>query len=97
MKYLHGVLTVIAICLILITFTVTGIIPTANAREINPYTINVPVDSDGSITVKLSKGETIDVNIDEIGGYNQNGKTIDMNIEEVGGYSTFGKLPVTVK
>jgi len=63
MKYLNGVLTVIAICLVLITFAITGVIPSANAKEPNYHSVNVPINTDGSITVKLAKGETMDVNI----------------------------------
>jgi|SRR5688572_11596843 hypothetical protein len=66
MKYLHAVLTVIAVCLVLITFAVTGILPTAHAKETDQRFISVPVNADGSINVKLVKGETIDVNIDQI-------------------------------
>jgi biopolymer transport protein ExbD len=68
MKYLHAVLTVIAVCLVLITFAVTGILPMANARETNPRFVAVPVNADGSITVKFVKEETMDVNIDEVNG-----------------------------
>ncbi|HEX6426441.1 MAG TPA: hypothetical protein VF008_02095 [Niastella sp.] len=68
MKYLHAVLTVIAVCLVLITFAVTGILPMANAREANPRFISVPVNADGSINVKLVTGQTMDVNIDAING-----------------------------
>jgi hypothetical protein len=113
MKYLNAVLTVIAVCLVLITFAITGLIPSANAKE-NPRSISVPLNPDGSINVRLPKGETIDVNIDEIGGTSQSGRTLDINIDEiegsslsskafpvniqeVGGYDTYGKVPVVVK
>jgi hypothetical protein len=82
MKYLHAVLTVIAVCLVLITFAVTGILPKANAREMNPRAVSVPVNADGSITVKFVKGETMDVNIEEV-----NGKSINWG----------AALPVKVK
>jgi hypothetical protein len=82
MKYLHAVLTVIAVCLVLITFAVTGILPKANAREMNPRSVSVPVNADGSITVKFVKGETMDVNIEEV-----NGKSINWG----------AALPVKVK
>jgi hypothetical protein len=82
MKYLHAVLTVIAVCLVFITFAVTGVLPKANARETNPRSVSVPVNADGSITVKFVKGETMDVNIDEV-----NGKSINWG----------AALPVKVK
>ena len=73
MKYLNGVLTVIALCLVLITLAVTGLIPTASARESKGISNNkfatIPLNSDGSITVKFSPTETLDVNIDEVNGY----------------------------
>lgn len=68
MKYLHAVLTVIAVCLVVITFAVTGVLPAANAREANPRFISVPVNADGSINVKFVKGQTMDVNIEKING-----------------------------
>lgn len=95
MRYLNGVLTVIAICLTLITFAVTGIIPSANAKEPGK-TIAIPVNSDGSINVKIAKGETIDVNIDEIGGTSQSGSTIDINVEDIRGGSVYGNVPVSI-
>ena len=81
-KYLNGVLTVIAACLLLITLAVTGLIPKANASP-NPGLnekkfVSVPVNQDGSINVKIND-------------------VMDVNIEEVGGYSTYGKVPVEVK
>jgi len=81
-RYLNGVLTVIAICLVLITLAVTGLIPKANASPnlgLNEKRfVSVPVNADGSINVKIND-------------------VMDVNIEEVGGYSTFGKVPVEVK
>lgn len=69
MKYLNGVLTVIAFCLVLITLAVTGLIPSANAEEIKPATVNVPLNADGSINVKLTSSNIIDVNIEEVDGH----------------------------
>ena len=68
MKYLHAVLTVIAVCLVLITLAVTGVIPAANAREASPRFVSVPLNSDGSINVRIVKGQTMDVNIEEVNG-----------------------------
>ena len=69
MKYLNAVLTVIAICLVLISLAVTGLIPSANAKETKPATLTVPVNADGSINVKLSNSNIIDVNIEEVDGH----------------------------
>jgi hypothetical protein len=98
MKYLNGVLTVIASCLVLITFAVTGIIPSASAKDSPDKYISVPINPDGSITVRFAKGETMDVNIDEVGGTSQSGSTIEVNIEEVRGRNVnFSPLPVSVQ
>ena len=66
-KYLNGVLTVIAICLVLITFSLTGLIPSAKAgsqnSSLNKF-VQVPVNPDGSINVKLNPKDVLDVNIE---------------------------------
>lgn len=87
MNYLSGVLTVIAVCLVLITFAVTGIIPSANAKETNPRTVTVPVNPDGSITVKMAKGETIDVNVNlaTVAGRDFNSSNIPVEIKNIYG------------
>lgn len=97
MKYLHAVLTVIAVCLVVITFAVTGLIPSANARDTNPRFVSVPVNPDGSITVKFIKGQTMDVNIEEINGSSVWGSELPVNIEEVNGHSVSSALPVKVE
>jgi hypothetical protein len=103
MKYLHAVLTVIAVCLVLITFAVTGVLPSALARESNPRFISVPVNADGSINVRFVKGQTMDVNIEEINGSGVWGSSIpitsssdlDVNIKHISGSSV--RYPVEVK
>ncbi|MDP3667669.1 MAG: hypothetical protein Q8R50_13390 [Sediminibacterium sp.] len=97
MKYLNAALTVIAVCLVLITFAVTGIIPAANAKNTNPHYVSVPVNPDGSINVKFVKGDVMDVNIDEVGGTSQSGSTLDVNIEDIRGGSVYGSVPVTIE
>ncbi|MFK8046318.1 MAG: hypothetical protein AB8B72_12555 [Crocinitomicaceae bacterium] len=66
----------------------------------------VPVNADGSITVKFSDYDRMDVNIVDISTsdlVNVNLKDINtsdelnVNIEEVGGWSVYGKIPVEVK
>lgn len=93
MKYLNGILTVIAICLVLITSAVTGIIPSASAKNNTPGTVTVPVNADGSITVKFAPNAVQDVNIREVGGRTTYGE-IDVNIEEVDGSSFSRAVPV---
>jgi hypothetical protein len=104
MKYLHTVLTVIAVCLVLITFAVTGLLPTARANGTDQRFISVPVNADGSINVKFVKGETIDVNIDKISDRSIFGSeipvsfksSIDVNLKAIGGTSVYNPLHVRV-
>ena len=76
-------LGIIAINLTLLTLFQLNIWPsTVNANELTS-TVNyglVPLNEDGSINVKLSASDVINVNIDEVGG----------------GYVSYGKLKVTV-
>ncbi len=74
-KYLNSVLTIIAICLILITFAITGIIPKANANSTSKQYVSLPVNSDGTINVRL-KNNTVDVNIESVNGYDIYGRAV---------------------
>ena len=60
LKYLNGILTLIALCLLLITFAVTGLLPRASASDKPSLTdkkyISVPLNADGSINVKVING-----------------------------------------
>jgi len=62
LKYLNGVLTVIAVCLVVIVCAVTGLIPKANAEGTDKKFATVPLNSDGSINVKFV-GDEVNVNI----------------------------------
>jgi len=74
-------LGIIAINLTLITLIQLSIWPsTANATDLNANYGLVPLNEDGSINVRLSASDVIDVNIDEIGG----------------GYVSYGKLKVEI-
>jgi biopolymer transport protein ExbD len=92
-KYLNAVLTVIAICLILITSAVLGLFPTATAKEQNRNYATVPVNADGTISVKVVTGEPINVNLKEIGGREAN-STMDVNVKYWG---VSGSIPVRIK
>jgi hypothetical protein len=61
LRYLNVVLTVIAINLVLITLAVTGLFPTASAKENGRRYVTVPVNADGTVNVNLSqiRGEDI--------------------------------------
>ena len=83
-KYLNGVLTVIAICLVLITLAISGLLPKSFASDkptLNEKKyISVPLNADGSINVKVINS-TMDVNIEEVGGHRTHG-TVPVKIEE---------------
>ena len=78
-------LGIIAINLTLLTLFQLNIWPsTVNANELTS-TVNyglVPLNEDGSINVKLSSSDVIDVNIDEVGGgYVSYGGPISVEID----------------
>jgi hypothetical protein len=73
--YTKSVLAVITLCLAILTINQLELLPKAYAGEsINHPTLTaanyglVPLNEDGSITVKFSSTDEIDVNIDKIGG-----------------------------
>jgi len=83
MKLKNIFLGVIAINLTLLTLFQLNIWPsTANANEyISSVNYGlVPLNTDGSVSVKLSSSDIINVNIDEVGG----------------GYVSYGKLKVEI-
>lgn len=82
-KYLNMLLTVIAFCLCVITMSLLGFIPAANAKGNNQHFANVPVNPDGTITVKLAKSETMDVNIESCSSNAfYNAEPIEVKIKE---------------
>ena len=68
-SYLNGVLTVIAVCLVLLTLSAIGIIPTASAST-TMKNFYVPVNADGSINVRFEQDEQVKVNIEAVAGIN---------------------------
>jgi hypothetical protein len=94
LDYLNAVLSVIAFCLVVITFSILGLIPTVSAKGLPQKFVTVPLNSDGSLNVKIVNN-TVDVNIDEVRGMPLTG-AIDVNIDEVGGNNTNGTLPVEI-
>jgi len=69
LKYLNGVLTVIAVCLVLLTLSVIGVIPKAAASTSTKFA-TVPVNPDGSINVHLVEPqEGMKVDITKISGH----------------------------
>ena len=71
-KYLNAVLSVIAFCLVMITLAITGIIPTAKATPAGKTFVQVPLNPDGTITVKFAPTAIMDVNIEKVNGYQTN-------------------------
>lgn len=82
-KYLNVLLTLVVACLILITLALTGLLPTASAKEVSPRYAVVPLNPDGSINVRLANGTRMDVNISQIRGEDIDSKVLPINIKEV--------------
>lgn len=99
-KFTKVVLTVIAVNLTLLTVKNLNIIPSVYANELTskvetPNTKYglVPLNEDGSINVKLSSNNEINVKIVGINTYDK----LDVNIDEIGGgYISHGG-PIRVK
>ena len=96
-------LAVIAVNLTVLTLSQVNVFPEAKA-DAQPMSANetafppsqygiVPVNADGSITVKLVPGDEIDVNITGIDTYDE----MDVNIDEVGGGSVSYGGPLEVE
>lgn len=68
-KYLNVVLTVIAFCLVMITLSVTGMLSTATAAPAHNGTVQMPINPDGTVTVKFLPNAIMDVNVQKINGY----------------------------
>ena len=99
--YTKTVLTVIAISLSSLTLQNFDLLPKAYANNLD-NTLNgfdnhyglVPLNEDGSITVKISATNELDVNIIGIDTSDE----LDVNIDEVGGgYISYGgPIPVEI-
>lgn len=105
--YTKFITTIIAICLVIIVIRDTDIIQKANANNIldRNYTI-LPINNDGSITVKLSSTDVLDVNIKNIDTYDKlkvdvtsisTKDELDINIDEIGGSYVSSGGPIKVK
>ena len=73
-RYLRVVLTVIAVCLVMLTLQNMNLIPKAQAEGPLPPISNyalVPLSEDGTVQVKIkSINDVLDVNIQKVGGNN---------------------------
>jgi hypothetical protein len=74
LKYLNAVLTVIAVCLVILTLSIIGVIPKANASSPARFA-TVPVNADGSINVRFDTEYTMKVDIHKVSGRNVLDKT----------------------
>jgi len=73
-RYLKVILTVIAVCLVMLTLQNMNVIPKARAEGSLPSVPNyalVPMSGDGTVEVKIkSIDDVLDVNIQKVGGNN---------------------------
>lgn len=103
-KYQKIILTIIAICLIVLVLDKVELIQKATAGPVNNsnYAL-VPLNDDGSINVRLiSSEEVMEVNIREVGGdlirkaipIQPDNNVLDINISEVGGWRVNSRVPV---
>lgn len=100
-RYTKTVLTVIAACLVINTLKEIDILPKAYAADKltlpapAPNYAVVPLNPDGSITVKNVNTTPTDVNI--VGIRTSDELDVNVNLEKIGGYSTYGEIAVKVK
>jgi hypothetical protein len=94
-NYTKFILTIIAASLVVQLLQNTTILNEARADKTNFNAFaSVPVNSDGSINVKLISD--MDVNIHSIGGSSVYG-TLPINLKEIGGSSFYGSVPINIK
>jgi hypothetical protein len=93
--YTKGVLSIIAVALVILVIQNTKIVNEARAEKSNFNNFaTVPVNADGSINVKLIND--MDVNIHSIGGSSVYGY-LPINLKEIGGSSFYGAVPINIK
>ncbi|WP_108869736.1 hypothetical protein [Aquimarina aquimarini] len=105
--YTKFVISIIAICLVIIVIRDTDIIPKAHANSTSTTNYGIiPINDDGSITVKLSNSDEIDVNLKNIDTYDKlkvdlstisTDQELNINIDEVGGSYVSSGGPIKVK
>jgi hypothetical protein len=93
--YTKGVLSIIAVALVILVIQNTKIVNEARAEKNNFNSFaGVPVNPDGSVNVKLIND--MDVNIHSIGGSSVYG-SLPINLKEIGGNSFYGAIPINIK
>ncbi len=108
-KYTKVLLTIIAFSLLNLSLRGLDFFPKAYAGEGNDAGLQyglIPLNEDGSITVKLSGIEEIDVNITDISTTDElkidlseisTSDELDINLEEVGGHFVHASEGILVK
>lgn len=110
--YTKSILTIIALNLTLLSFCQLDIIPAANANNSasrpteKSYGL-VPLNKDGSVNVKLTNSDEMDVNITGIETWDnlnvnldeiETSDNINVNIEEIDNTNLYSsELPVTIE
>lgn len=98
-NYTKALLTVIAACLVVLTIHNVGLLPTAYANEATTTpvpaapSVAVPLNDDGSISVRLVPSETISIDITDISTADK----LKVNLEEVGGSYIYNAFPVEIE
>lgn len=99
-NYTKSVLTVIAICLTSLTLKQFNLFPMAHAGEPSDNALVpstnyglVPLNEDGTITVRLNSNEDLNVNIVGINTTDD----INVNIDEIGGGYVSRGGPISVE
>jgi len=106
LTYLNAVLTVIAFCLVMITLAVTGLLPSASAKEAKDAKgvpgggqryVSVPLNPDGSINVHID-GAPLAVDITRIGGGQLLRNELPVNLSRIDGEGIgYKTVPVNIK
>ncbi len=81
--YTKTILTIIALCLMLLVFQNVSFVNTAQANSEIPNSYGlIPLNEDGSINVRLVEQNRIDVNIRSIGGNYIYGSTLSVKLTD---------------
>ncbi len=70
-----------------------NIIPAAYANEVASSTAMIPLNPDGTITVRMAPNEEVHVDITSISTSDE----LEVNIEEVNGRSIYDAIPVEIE
>ncbi len=97
--YTKTILTIIAVCLVIIVIKQVDIIPNAHAENsakvvYDPNYRLIKTNADGTIDVNIkSSSSSIDVNLVKV----KNSDPVDVNIKKIGGNTCHDAIPVKNK